>query len=638
MRFLFLCVFLSVTLSAQVPKELPVPSSSDTLVVDSGKKDSLKIFKPGIQDYLYFTQFSEKKIFDTVFTIDKSYRFTQYNNRNNFGKIQFSNIGEGFQNLVYETPVEQNLALLPTKKSFFLLGAQDIKYYDVKTPTTAFYFHNGVRNGATLQTTYTQNIGKQFNFAIEYMGLRSLGWYQRNLSSSNNTVFSGHYISKNSRYQAFAHYIHQNINNEEFGGIANLENFTSGDSRFRSRENLTVNLSNTFSQMAIRRYYLSHEFAPFDVEKYPFKLRHTIFHQANKYRYTQEGTEDYYTSELIDNYPTNSYKYSKKLSNVLSIAFDREKFKADAGVLHQMIHFGAGFPLIINNVQENSEFKENRFGLVGNIQMKLWNKVDMKSMLEISNGKTFGNALRSENHLVFEPFSGYVLDAYINFQSMAPSFNYLMNASFYKDFNYLFSNFKNQNILEFKGKINLKWWDTQLFANYFRIDRYAYFDSSGQPAQSSTSLNISQLGAESTATYGKFNLNMRVLLQNALTNKDLLPMPNFIGRFNFFYQSKAFKNAAEIQTGVKVYYFTKFASREYMPVINEFVLPSSNSYSIGGQPIADAYFNLKVKRMMIYAEAQHFNTSFMKNQSYAAPYYPIADFRLNLGLVWYLFH
>jgi hypothetical protein len=30
-------------------------------------------------------------------------------------------------------------------------------------------------------------------------------------------------------------------------------------------------------------------------------------------------------------------------------------------------------------------------------------------------------------------------------------------------------------------------------------------------------------------------------------------MPNFVGRLNVFYQSKAFKNAAEIQTGFKVY-------------------------------------------------------------------------------------
>ena len=40
--------------------------------------------------------------------------------------------------------------------------------------------------------------------------------------------------------------------------------------------------------------------------------------------------------------------------------------------------------------------KENRFGAVGNLEIKLWDKVDLKSNLEYSNGSTFGNFLRSE--------------------------------------------------------------------------------------------------------------------------------------------------------------------------------------------------------------------------------------------------
>ena len=107
-------------------------------------------------------------------------------------------------------------------------------------------------------------------------------------------------------------------------------------------------------------------------------------------------------------------------------------------------------------------------------------------------------------------------------------------------------------------------------------------------------------------------------------------MPSFIGRLNAYYQAKAFK-MLQIQTGIKVYYFSKFNSREYFPVFNEFAV-SANTASIGGQPIADAYFNMKVKRMLIYAEAQHVNTTFMKNKSFFAPNYPIYDFRLNLEL------
>ena len=96
---LFILLSLSFIARAQVVNNAgtkPQTQKKDTLVIDSGKKDSLKIFKPTINDYLYQTQFSEKKVFDTVMTFDKTYIFSQQNNKDNFGRIQPANIGSGF--------------------------------------------------------------------------------------------------------------------------------------------------------------------------------------------------------------------------------------------------------------------------------------------------------------------------------------------------------------------------------------------------------------------------------------------------------------------------------------------------------------------------------------------------------------
>ena len=641
MRFILFCLFLfSYQLQAQVVNKTGSNrvKSGDTLVVDSGFKDSLKIFKPTIRDYTYQTQFSDKKIFDISLTPDKTFIFSQYNDQDNFGKIQFANVGSGFQSLVFEVDIEHNLSLLPTNKSYFIKGIKDIKYYDVKTPTATFVYHNTVRNGAVLYSTYTQNISKEFNFAIEYTGLRSQGHYLNSLAANNNTQFSGHYLSKNGKYEAFAHFTHQNVNNQENGGIEDLDLFLNGNSDFNNRENLQVNLNGSNSQFSYRRYYFSQEFKPFNSEKFPFKIRHTIFHQGNKYYYNQASPERYYFTDPLElyDYPSSSKKYSKNLSNTVSILFDKENFKLDAGVRHQMIKLGVGapFPTALNFPEELSE---NRIGAVGNLVIKLWNKIELNSNLEFSSGKEFGSFVRSQNLMRFEPIPDYFVNAKVNFQSVSPSFNLLLNPSVYKKFNFNFEDPKNQTITEIGGDVNLKWFKSSLFANYFRIDNYTYFNSNALPQQSSSSMNISQIGGEATFSYGQFHLNPKVLFQSAIGNKDLLPMPNFVGRANVYFQSKAFKDAAEIQTGVKVYYFSKFASREYFPVLNEFILPNENSYSIGGQPIADVYFNLKVKRMSFFIDAQHLNTTFMKNKSFTAPYYPLYDFRLNLGIVWYLF-
>lgn len=641
MKYLILCLFFcSIFTNAQVVNKTDSNrvKPQDTLVIDSGRKDSMKIFKPTIYDYQYQTQFSEKKIFDTVFTTNKTFIFSQYNNRDNFGKIQFANVGSGFQPLVFEVNPEQNLSLLPTNKSFFILGINDIKYYDVKTPTASFIYHNSVSSGAALQSTYTQNIGKNINFAVEYMGLRSLGMYQYNLASNNNISFSAHYLSKNNKYEAFAHYLHQNVNNQENGGVSDINLFLNGSDNFDNRLNLPVNLTTTNSQFSYRRYYFSHQFKPFSSEKFPFKIRHTISNQSNKYYYSQNNAEPFYFDEQTDliDYPTSSKKYSKNLSNTVSVLFDKENFKLDAGVRYQMIKLGIGTALP-ENLAIPQEISESRIGAVGNLLVKLWDKVEVNSNLEISSGSEFGSYIRSQNVLKFEPIKDYFVNAKVNFQSSSPTFNLLMNPSVYRKYNFYLENPNNETTTQIGGDVNLKWFKSVLFANYFRIDNYTYLNAEALPQQSSSSVNISQIGGEATFSYGKFHLNPKVLFQSTLSNSELLPLPNFIGRANLFWQSKAFKNAAEIQAGVKVYYFSKFASREYFPILNEFILPNANSYSIGGQPIADVYFNLKVKRMFFFIEAQHLNTTFMKNKSFTAPNFPIYDFRLNLGIVWYLF-
>lgn len=614
--------------------------AKDTLVIDSGKKDSLKIFKPTINDYLYQTQFSQKKVFDTVMTFDKTYLFSQYNNSDNFGRVQVANIGAGFNPISYELNPEQNLSLLPTNKSYGILGVNDIHYYDVKTPTATFIYHNAMKNGAALRSSYTQNIGKRFNFSLEYSGLRSQGMYRNSLASNNNTLFTGHYVSKSGNYELFAHYLHQNVNNQENGGIAVDSLFQNGNSDSRNRQNMQVNLASSSSQFSYRRYYLTHQFAPFNSEKIPFKIRHTISHQGNKYYYTQSTPEAFWYAapqQLVENAPVSSKKYSDNFSNTVSLVWDNERFKLDAGVRYQMLKLGTT-EVVLPLLEIPTEIKENRIGAVGNLQINLFDKFQLNSFLEFSNGSQFGNYLKTTNNLKFEPIKDYFVDAKLNFQSAYPSFNYLLNTSIYNNFNYYLQNAQNQTVLEAGGSLNLKWFRTQLFANYFRIENYTYFDAVAMPKQSTSSVNISQIGGDATFSYGKFHLNTRLQFQNVLTNKDLLPLPDFIGRANFFFQSKAFKNAAEIQTGIKVYYFSKFASREFFPVLNEYILPGNNSFSIGGQPIADVYFNMKVKKMFFFIEGQQVGTFISHNKAYAFPSYPVYDFRLNLGIVWYLFN
>ena len=81
MKYLFILMFIfGISINAQqVNKTDSNKISADTIKVDSGEQDSLEIYKPTINDYLVKTRFSQKKIYDTSFAIDRSYIVTQYN-------------------------------------------------------------------------------------------------------------------------------------------------------------------------------------------------------------------------------------------------------------------------------------------------------------------------------------------------------------------------------------------------------------------------------------------------------------------------------------------------------------------------------------------------------------------------------
>lgn len=300
---------------------------------------------------------------------------------------------------------------------------------------------------------------------MEYLGLRSQGLYQNSLASNNNTLFSAHYKTENSRYEAYAHYLHQNVNNQEYGGIAEDDLFQAGTTGINNRFNLDVNLQGSDSKFWYRRYYLVHQLTPFNSEKFPFKIRHQIFHQGNKYRYNQDALETFYYSaatDLVTGYPINSGKYSDNFSNTVSLVFDKEKFKVDGGVRYQMLKTGVYNAITVNGETIPEEIKENRIGAVGNLEMKLWDKIELNSFLEFSRGGQFGNYLRSANKFRFEPIKDYFVNAKVNFQSAKPSFNYLLNSSVYRNFNFYTPELNNQTVLEIGGDINLKWFKTNI--------------------------------------------------------------------------------------------------------------------------------------------------------------------------------
>ena len=101
------------------------------------------------------------------------------------------------------------------------------------------------------------------------------------------------------------------------------------------------------------------------------------------------------------------------------------------------------------------------------------------------------------------------------------------------------------------------------------------------------------------------------------------------------FSTDVFKRAMFLQTGITFKYFSKYNMDAYNPLLAEFY--TQNREELGGFPMLDFFINARVKSARIYLKAEHFNSSFMENNFYAAPNYPYRDFVIRFGLVWNFF-
>lgn len=656
MKKLLGLILLTVTLlhsHAQINPELEgenaVQDSLQKLSRREPASDSLKIHKPVITDYIYWRENDIKPtVIDTTMTI-KGFYHQNYTQKDMFGKMSFPNFGQTFNPLEY-TENRFRLQLLPTGKSFNYLFPADIRYYDVKTPMTEFVFENGWREGQYLSTTFSQNLNPRLNYSVRYRGLRSVGRYKNSLAANNAFIATVNYHSKNERFRLWTHYASQNIDNQENGGISDLNEFVHDDSlRTTNRQNIAVNLNTAHTEFDSRRFHLAASYGLFGKSKSdstvlsaPLVFKNVFTYEKQKYFYREKQDENYYESPVFSDLDRRSLKSFESLQNTSTAEFKwGEKLLIEAGVRLENLKLYGEYPLNQGLINIPKNIEDNLLGAVGKLYFDWNDKLKLTADGEFKSGEIFKSQYHLNSEIDIQPLGGYHLIAGGMIESSFPSLNLFYNQSFYKDFNYYNYSFKNTNIQKAYAKLDFEKFNTQFSGSLYNIDNYVYVDSDFRTKQLNGGISLFQLRGDVLIPYRNFNLSATVQYQKVTQNADFLPLPDLIARASIYWQGMAFDNKAELQIGFNANYFTEFESREFFPVTNEFMLQRTNPefgiQKIGGYPLLDFFFNIKVQRMKIYLRADHFNAFWGKNNYYSAPFVPFRDFKIQFGIKWYLF-
>ena len=650
MRILFFLTFLvlPISLFSQQKIQNLLGFESKYNSSDSIKKTKEKVAT--LDMYRIITLERDTTYIDTSLTIKKLYSLN-YLRRDNFGLLPFPNEGQTYNTLQYSLTNFEPLPEFGFKaKQFSFLEANQIRYSSVATPVTELYFKSTMKQGQSVDSFFALNITPELNFSIAYRGIRSTGQYINQLVSSGNFRFTTSYNTKNKRYFANAHFVSNDIKNEENGGITTTDDFESGNPDYINRERLEVYLTDAFSFLRGKRVFLDHSF-----RVNPKKGNNNLYvtHQFNYenkfFEYNQAtvvstaGRSSVY--RFGDSYKTsgiNDQTHYNRTYNKVGLAYENsilgqfnffiEDFFSNY-YYHQVLILDdqtipATLSQRINNVGGQYNYQKNKW--VGKF---LYSRSISNQSLSNLDAKMQYD-LNEETQFLFQ---------YQNINKL-PNNNYNLYQSSYVNYNWS-NDFKNEKINSISANVTNTWVNASV--QYIVLKDHLYFEnisSAAQialnqqiiaPNQYDKTINYLSLKANKEFKFWKFALDNTVLYQKTDQSDFILNVPEFLTRNTFYYSQEMFHKALFFQTGVTLNYFTNYYANEYNPVIGEFFI--QNKKEIGNFANLDFFFNARIQRTRIYFIAEHFNSSLSGYNYYSSPNNPYRDFTIRIGLIWNFF-
>ena len=598
--------------------------------------------KPSITLYKIVSAQRDTTFVDTSLSIQKEYRFN-YLRKDNFELQEFANVGQTYNTLAYDFK-DTNLKPLFAAQShhFNYKEIEDMKYFHVPTPLSELYFKTAFKQGQQLDAFFTINTSEQFNFSVEYMGVRSLGAYQHSLTSTGNFKFTSNYHTKNERYKILVHVTAQDILNEENGGLTetSIELFTENESDFKDRGRLDVNYEDAENLLKGFRLFVDQEFQLIKKDSLSpnsLSIGNKISFEDKSYVYRQDNPfndfgESYVTSNLnkkvkLEDFNVQAYSQFENsiIGNLTAfIGFTDYNYGyntvlyLDEGtttnrLTGDIIQAGASYKKMFGDFLI---FGEGAFNISGDLDANF-----------IKAGA--GYAINEKNKVSAE----------IKTHAVAPNFNFLLFQSDYKNYNWQtnFDNVKTQQLEVKLASSNI----ANVSVSYTGIDDYAYFtikenDSTPTPHQYKERVDYVKVRLQKEFRYKKIGLENTFLYQEALSGEEVLNVPQFITRNTLYFHDEWFKKALYAQAGVTFKYYANYNMNAYDPVLAEFYV--QNDQELGGIPYFDIFFNAKVKQVRFYFKYENFGALFTSTKDYfVAPGYVYRDPVIRFGLVWNFF-
>jgi hypothetical protein len=168
------------------------------------------------------------------------------------------------------------------------------------------------------------------------------------------------------------------------------------------------------------------------------------------------------------------------------------------------------------------------------------------------------------------------------------------------------------------------------------ISNLVYYGTDAMPAQASG--EAKQL----LIAFARHRVRLgRVCFDNQATytrggDVEGLRIPSLVTNSRLYYQSYIFRKALFSQTGLELYYQSRFRGYDYSPSTQQFYL--QDHFTIRNYAVANLFFSADIKTVSVFLKMSYLNQGIQHDGYFTTPYYTGYPRRFTLGVKWMFFN
>ncbi|MDO7849723.1 putative porin [Hymenobacter sp. M29] len=172
-------------------------------------------------------------------------------------------------------------------------------------------------------------------------------------------------------------------------------------------------------------------------------------------------------------------------------------------------------------------------------------------------------------------------------------------------------------------------------ASLVNLANLVYYNTAGMPEQETAAKDLQIVHARHQVHFGRVGFdNQATYTRGGDVNG--IRIPNLVTNSRVFYESYIFRKAMFTQTGIQVYYQSRYRAFDYSPSTQQFY--QQDHFTITNHAVADVFFSADIKAVSVFLKMAYINQGIISNGYFTTPFYTGYPRRFQFGVRWNFFN